>query len=84
MNTAWIPHPTSLSGKLVNLIPLVAEHFNALHEAASDKKIWEFYTGDWSVRETFDKVYRGALKARDKGTVYPFVIVLKSSRKING
>ena len=84
MNTAWIPHPTMLSGKLVNLIPLEEEHFDALHDAASDKKIWEFYTGDWSVRETFDKVYKGALKARDKGTVYPFIITLKSSGKIIG
>lgn len=84
MNTAWIPHPTILSGKLVNLIPLEEEHFNALHDAASDKRIWEFYTGDWSVRETFDRVYKGTLKARENGTVYPFIIVLRSSGKIIG
>lgn len=84
MNAAWITHPTILSGKHVNLIPLEEEHFNELHNAASDKRIWEFYTGDWSVRNTFNKVYIGALKAREKGTVYPFVIVQKSSGKIIG
>ncbi|CAN5393098.1 GNAT family protein [soil metagenome] len=80
----WIPHPTSLSGKLVNVLPLEEKYFDDLHSAASDKRIWEFYTGDWSVRETFDKVYLGTLKKRDKGLEYPFVIQLKSSGKIIG
>ena len=84
MSQSWIPHPTHLSGQLVHLLPLEEKLFDELHSAASDKRIWEFYTGDWSVRETFDKVYHGSLKKRDKGHEYPFVIQLKSSGKIIG
>jgi RimJ/RimL family protein N-acetyltransferase len=84
MAIPWITHPTLLEGKLVRLLPLEEKHFDELHAAASDKKIWEFYTGDWSVRETFNRVYYGSLKQRDKGSEYPFVIVLKSSGKIIG
>src|SRR5687768_13962315 len=82
--TTWIPHPTTLKGQLVQLIPLDEKHFDDLHAAAADKRIWEFYTGDWSVRETFERVYRGSLKQREKGKEYPFVIVLRDSGKIIG
>jgi RimJ/RimL family protein N-acetyltransferase len=84
MATPWIPHPISLEGKLVRLLPLEEKNFDELHAAATDKRIWEFYTGDWSVRETFDRVYNGSLKQRGKGHEYPFVIVLKSTGKIIG
>jgi len=83
-STSWVSHPTMLSGRLVNLLPLEEKHFDELHRAASDKRIWEFYTGDWSVRETFNRVYNGSLKKRDKGIEYPFVIQLKSSGNIIG
>jgi RimJ/RimL family protein N-acetyltransferase len=82
--SAWIPHPTILDGRLVQLLPLEEKHFDELHSAAADKKIWEFFTGDWSVRETFDKVYNGSLKLREKGLEYPFVVSLKSNGKIIG
>ena len=67
----------------MNLVPLEKVHFNDLFDAASDKRIWEYYTGDWSVRETFDEVYNGVLSQRENGSVYPFVIQLKSSGKIS-
>ena len=84
LSTPWIPYPTHLEGKLVHLIPLEEKHFDELHEAACDKRIWEFYTGDWSIRETFNRVYKGSLKLREKGLEYPFVIKLKSSGTIIG
>jgi len=82
--TNWISHPTILEGRLVQLHPLEEKHFDELHAAAADKKIWEFYTGDWSVRETFNRVYNGSLKLREKGFEYPFVISLKANGKIIG
>src|SRR5689334_3656211 len=84
MSTPWIPHPTTLEGKRVRLLPLEENLFDELHDAASDKRIWEFYTGDWSVRETFDKVYKGSLKKRETGNEYPFVIQLKSTGQLIG
>jgi RimJ/RimL family protein N-acetyltransferase len=84
MNKTWIPHPTILKGQQVELLPLEEEHFDALFIAASDKRIWEFYVGDWSVRDTFNKVYTGSLKKREKGNEYPFVIMHLPTQKIIG
>ena len=82
--THWIPHPTILDGQVVQLLPLEEKHFSELHAAAGDKKIWEFYSGDWSVQETFNKVYNGSLNLREKGLEYPFVIKLKANGKVIG
>ena len=84
MNNPWIPHPTILHGQLVDLLPLEEKHFDELHRAAADKRIWEFYVGDWSVKETFLKVYNGTLASREKGTEYPFVIFHQPTQKIIG
>jgi RimJ/RimL family protein N-acetyltransferase len=84
MRKPWIEHPTTLSGKLTELVPLEEAHFEELLSAAADKRIWEFYTGDWSVRETFMKVYRGSLALRERGSEYPFVIIHKPSGRIIG
>ena len=84
MNKDWIEHPTTLRGQQVDLIPLEENHFDELHAAASDERIWEFYVGDWSVRETFLKVYKKTLAMRETGNEYPFVIFHKPSQKIIG
>lgn len=84
MKKPWIEHPTTLHGQVVDLLPLEEKHFDELHRAASDKRIWEFYPGDWSVREKFDKIYNGTLKLREKGDEYPFVAFHKESKKIIG
>lgn len=84
MSNNWISHPTILKGQLVDLIPLEEIHFEDLFFAASDKKIWEFYTGDWSVKETFLKVYKESMNQRDKGSEYPFVIFYKPTSRIIG
>src|SRR4051812_6719323 len=80
----WIEHPLILKGKNIELHPLQKMHFDDLHRAASDKRIWEFYTGDWSVYETFLRIYNGTLNARELGQEYPFVIVHSATNKIIG
>lgn len=84
MAKIWIEHPTILSGQIIDLVPLEEKHFDELYKAATYKKIGEFYTGDWSVHETFLKVYSGALKQREKGNEYPFVIFHKPTKNIIG
>lgn len=81
---SWIPHPTTLYGKTVTLIPLETAHLAELKAAANDKRIWEFYPGDWSVPEKFDKIYETALSLRDKGKEYPFAVVHNETKKIIG
>jgi RimJ/RimL family protein N-acetyltransferase len=84
MNLPLDLHPVILKGELVELLPLEKELFDELYEAASDKKIWEFYVGDWSDQSTFNKVYTEALNLREQGLEYPFVIKLKSNQQIIG
>ena len=84
MSTPWINHPITLSGHLVELRPLEENHFGELFKAASDKRIWEFYTGDWSVHKRFIQIYYGALDQREKGNEYPFVVYYKPSQSIIG
>lgn len=84
MHQNWIPHPTILTGQVIELVPLEQSHFPQLLEAASDKKIWEFYPGDWSKKELFEKIYHSTLTLRDRGQEYPFVIIHKSTQKVIG
>ena len=84
MGKIWIEHPIKLSGRIVELLPLEEKHFDDLLAAASDKRIWEFYPGDWSVPEKFLKIYNSSLRLREKGEQYPFTIVHKTENKIIG
>ncbi len=84
MGKNWIEHPTILQGQQIDLLPVEEKHFDELFKAASDKRIWEFYVGDWSNHDTFLRVYRGTLAQREKGNEYPFVIFHKPSQKIIG
>jgi RimJ/RimL family protein N-acetyltransferase len=84
MREVWIKHPVSLQGQIVDLLPMEEKHFDDLLAAASDKRIWEFYTGDWSVREKFIEIYSRSLAMREKGIEYPFVIFHKAENKIIG
>jgi RimJ/RimL family protein N-acetyltransferase len=84
MKKFWIEHPTILKGQEIDLLPLEENHFNELLKAASDKRIWEFYVGDWSIPETFMKVYSASLRLRESGSEYPFVIFHKPTKRIIG
>jgi len=84
MREPWIKHPVVLQGQTVELLPMEKKHFDDLLSAASDKRIWEFYPGDWSVPEKFHKVYNASLRLREKGEQYPFVILHKAKNKIIG
>lgn len=80
----WIEHPLALHGREIDLLPLEEALFEGLLAAASDKRIWEFYPGDWSVPEKFFQVYKGSLSQREKGMEYPFVIYHKPTQSIIG
>jgi RimJ/RimL family protein N-acetyltransferase len=84
MQTSWISHPTILHGQIVDLIPVQEKHFDELFQAASDPRIWEFYTGNWSVHKRFLEIYNGTIAQREKGKEYPFVIFHKPSQRIIG
>jgi RimJ/RimL family protein N-acetyltransferase len=80
----WISHPIVLKGDEIELLPLEKEHLENLFFAASNKEIWELTSVDYSVEEIFYPNFNNAMNDREKGTVYPFIIVHKDSNKIIG
>jgi RimJ/RimL family protein N-acetyltransferase len=84
MKSNWINHPVILKGDEIELLPLEKEHLEDLFLAASNKEIWELTSVDYSVEEIFYPNLNNAMNGREKGTVYPFIIVHKHSNKIIG
>ncbi|MBW4362031.1 GNAT family N-acetyltransferase [Flavobacterium taihuense] len=84
MKDNWINHPVVLKGDEIVVLPLEKEHLQDLFRAASNKEIWELTSVDYSVEEIFYPNFNSAIKDREKGTAYPFVIVHKDSNKIIG
>lgn len=66
------------------MLPLEESHFSELLTAASDKRIWEFYTGDWSQPKRFHEIYTGTLALREQGKEYPFVIYHREKQRMIG
>ncbi len=81
---SWIKHPVTLEGKHIRLVPLVAEHFDDLLEAAQDLRIWEQQIIDGSNKNILFANLREALLKRSCGEQYPFSIQEKSTKKIIG
>ncbi|MFZ4928281.1 GNAT family N-acetyltransferase [Chryseobacterium sp. Mn2064] len=84
MKTKWIPYPTVLEGKNVDLIPLERDHFEELYEAAADKDLWTLIPTDCSEKPLFYQNYELALSEREAGNQYPFVIKHKKTGKLIG
>jgi RimJ/RimL family protein N-acetyltransferase len=84
MQSNWIPHPTILKGEQIELHPLEKDHFEPLFSAAADEELWRLIPTDCSKRDVFDQAYNVALKERDKGNQYPFVIYHKESKELIG
>lgn len=84
MKNHWIQHPIILKGKEISLLPLEKEHLDPLFLAAANKDIWELTSVNYSVEGIFYPNFNNALKDRDNGTVYPFIIVHNPSNQIIG
>jgi len=79
-----IPHPTILTGNIVELIPLQNVHFAELEALAKDERIWEFYSVNGADSNTILNALQNGLDERERGTQYPFVIYHKEHQKIIG
>lgn len=84
MKNNWIDHPVFLLGNHVDLLPLEKSHFAELFLAASDKELWNLIPTDCSKKTTFNKMYSLAIKDREKGRQYPFIIFHKETNRIIG
>lgn len=79
-----IPHPTVLSGGLVELRPLEKEHFGELEALSKDQRIWEFYALNGGDSNVLLPALEAGLDERERGVAYPFVIYHKADGKLIG
>ena len=74
----------SLEGNHVELIPLEIHHKPELLKAASDGKLWELWFTSVPSKDSIDAYVDHALKQREIGQEYPFVVVHKPTNDIIG
>ena len=82
--STWIKHPLSLSGATVVLRPLEIETLDGLFEVSQDSKIWQLTSVDYSNPDLFYPNFKAAIRDRELGKTYPFLICLKGSLGIIG
>lgn len=80
----WITINASLSGAIVDVVPLEKNHFPELESISKDQRIWQYYAFDGSDSTTFMLTLESALVEKEKGTQFPFVIFHKKARRIIG
>jgi RimJ/RimL family protein N-acetyltransferase len=80
----WIKHSVLLRGKNIELRPLEFETLDALFAVAQDPNIWRLTSVDYSIEENFYPSFNAALKEREEGKSYPFLICLTGGARIIG
>ncbi|MGM9989035.1 MAG: GNAT family N-acetyltransferase [Bacillaceae bacterium] len=73
-----------LSGEHVLLRPMTEEDVQGLFEASKEESIWAYMPMSVRSIDDVNKMVKDALKKKEAGTEYPFVIIHKESNKIVG
>jgi RimJ/RimL family protein N-acetyltransferase len=73
-----------LAGRAVRLVPMRAEHLDALTAAGADPEIWKWYSVNGATPETMRAFVDDALEGRRKGTAVPFAVLEAASGAIVG
>ena len=71
--------PVTLTGRVVRLEPLGAEHLNALAEVGLDPMLWRWIGFPVRTKDDLRRYIEDALRDREAGRAMPFVIVEQSS-----
>lgn len=79
----WLEE-VKLVGDTVSLVPLTADHRDALVEASSDGRLWELWFTAAPSAETVDGYIVGALADKNRGIAMPFVVIENRTRQIIG
>ncbi len=80
-----VAHPTVLENDSVCLQPLSIEDIPALLPQAAESEIWRYMrVGILDTHERMQAWVEAALRKRDAGTEYPFVIIDKATRQVVG
>ncbi len=83
MTTQWL-YETTLTGKIVTLIPLKREHSSALLEASSDGELWNLWYTSAPSSKTIDAYLDNALSEQEAGRALLFAVVDNATQKIIG
>lgn len=73
-----------LEGSRVRLEPLAERHLVGLEAVAFDERIWRYMTTRVKTRNDLRGWLEAALRARDSGSVLPWVTVLKNEGRVVG
>lgn len=79
-----VPHPLTLEGRYVTLIPLEEKHIDALFDTSRDTRIWDYLPARGDNKEEFTTAMKSAILKRMSGEEYPFVIMDKVKNTIIG
>lgn len=83
MTTQWL-YETTLTGKIVTLIPLRREHTNTLLEAASDGELWNLWYTSVPNNKTIEAYLDKAFNDQEAGSALLFAVVDNATQKIIG
>lgn len=83
MNNHWL-YETTLTGKIVTLIPLKREHTDALLQASSDGELWKLWYTSVPSSKTIDTYIEQAFKDQEAGRALLFAVVDNATQKIIG
>jgi RimJ/RimL family protein N-acetyltransferase len=84
LSAPWIAHPLSLAGQRVELCPVEEVHLDELFEVGRDREIWRLTSVDYSDPRIFYPNFAAALRERELGKAYPFLIRLRGDGRIVG
>ena len=76
--------PVTLTGKFVQLMPMVRAHRIALYEAAQFPEIWDYMPSDMPNLVRMEAILEDALENQELGSELPFVILERESKRIVG
>ncbi len=76
--------PVVLTGERAMLVPMEGSHVEALYEAGRSPEIWPYMPMRVRTLEDMRTLLEEALRARDRGTEFPFVIIERSLNRIVG
>ena len=78
------PHPVTLEGRHVRLVPMTREHVPALWRAASDPELWRWTVSQVHGEDDMRRYVDAALDAQARGTALPFVTTDAATGEVVG
>jgi N-acetyltransferase len=76
--------PVVLTGAWAKLLPMDQSHIDALYEAGRSPEIWPYMPMSVQTIDDMQRLVREALRARERGAEFPFVIIDQERTRVVG